>query len=250
MSNSNVKLLELADRIQNIENQKRRLLRYIDRSKRAMNPNNFNENGTIKKQGNKKVVWVKSNKYKKAQNKLKELYRKQADVREYQHQLLSNYIISLGDTIKVEDMNYKGLQKRSRKTEKNEQGKFKKKKRFGKSLANKAPAKLLVMINDKLKYWDKSLIKINTWKVKASQYNHLDDTYNKKKLNERWNNLDGTKVQRDLYSAFLIQHVNDDLGTVNQEDCKKDFEGFMVLHNKEIERLRSIELKSALRNVI
>ena len=53
-SESDVKILELADKVQNIENQKRLLLRKMDRSKRATNPNNFNEDGTIKKQGNKK----------------------------------------------------------------------------------------------------------------------------------------------------------------------------------------------------
>ncbi len=52
----------------------------MDRSKRTMNPDNFNEDGMIKKQGNKKVRWVKSNHYIKLQNELKELYRKQADI--------------------------------------------------------------------------------------------------------------------------------------------------------------------------
>lgn len=250
VSNNDVKLLELADRVQNIEDEKRRILRYMDRSKRANNLDNYNENGTIKKQGNKKVIWIKSNKYKKAQNKLKEMYRKQADIREYQHQLLSNYIISLGDIIKVEDMNYKGLQARAKKTEKNEKGKYKKKKRFGKSLANKAPAKLLTLIDNKLKYWNMSLIKVDTREVKASQYNHLNGECNKKKLNDRWNNLEGIKVQRDLYSAFLIQHVNDDLKSINQDECKKDFNDFMKLHDKEISRLNKVELSKALKNVI
>jgi len=250
VSNTDVKLLELADRVQTIENQKRRLQRYMDRSKRVNNPENFNPNGTIKKQGNKKVNWIKSKRYIKAQNQLKELYRKQADVREYQHQLLSNYIISLGDTIKVETMNFKGLQSRSKKTEKNDKGKFKKKKRFGKSLANKAPAKLLTMINTKLKYWDKELIKVNTREVKASQYNHLNGKYNKKKLSQRWNDFDGIKVQRDLYSAFLIQHVNEDLKTINQEKCTENFSKFMVLHNEEISRLNSKKIRPAIRNII
>ena len=250
VSNTNVKLLELADRVNNIEKEKRKLLRYMDRSKRANNPDNFNENGTIKKQGNKKVIWIKSKRYIKAQNQLKELYRKQADIREFQHQQLSNYILSLGDVIKVETMNYKGLQVRSKKTVKNEEGKFKKKKRFGKSLANKAPAKLLTLLDNKLKYFGKELIKVNTREVKASQYNHLDGEYNKKKLSQRWNDLDGIKVQRDLYSAFLIQHINDDLKSINQEGCKEDFESFMILHNKEIDRLNSIDLKSAIKNVI
>ena len=85
--------------------------------------------------------------------------------------------------------------KRARKTEKNDKGRFKKKKRFGKSLANKAPAMLLAIIDRKLKPYDKQLIKIDTWSVKASQYNHVEDEYRKKKLSERWNDIDGHKVQ-------------------------------------------------------
>jgi hypothetical protein len=247
VSNADVKLLELADRVNNIEKEKRRILRYMDRSRRANNPDNFNEDGTIKKG---KLKWVKSNRYIKAQNKLRELYRKQADVREYQHQLLSNYILSLGNKIKVEEMNFKGLQKRSKKTEKNDKGKFKRKKRFGKSLANKAPAKLLTILDNKLKYFGEKLIKVNTKEVKASQYNHLNCRYNKKKLSQRWNDLNGIKIQRDLYSAFLIQHVNDDLCSINQEECKRDFKMFKILHDKEIERLNGCGVRQALKHVI
>ena len=101
-SQTDVKILELADRVQNIENQKQRLLRKMDRSRRVTNPDNYNEDGTVKKQGSKKVVWNKSNHYVKYQNELKELYRKQADIRKYQHECLANYIISLGNKVYVE----------------------------------------------------------------------------------------------------------------------------------------------------
>lgn len=250
-SNTDVKLLEIADKVQNIENEKRKLQRYMDRSKKASNPDNFNENGTIKKQGNKKVKWNKSNKYIKAQNKLKELHRKQVDVRKLQHEILSNYIISLGDKIYVERMNFKGLQKRSNKTTVNEKtGKINNKKRFGKSIANKAPAMLIDIIDRKFKYFNKEIIKINTWSVKASQYNHFDGEYNKKQLSTRWNNFNGIEIQRDLYSAFLIMNVNDDLNNVNKEQCETDFDNFKILHDVEIKRLSNIRLSRALMNVI
>ncbi|GHU59813.1 hypothetical protein AGMMS49975_27840 [Clostridia bacterium] len=62
-----------------------------------------------------------------------ELKRKQS------HNKLCNQILETGNKIYVETMNYKGLQKRAVKTEKNEKEKYKKKKkkRFGKSIANK-----------------------------------------------------------------------------------------------------------------
>lgn len=236
-SEHDVKILELADKVQNIENEKRRLFRKMDRSRRSMNPNNYEPDGTIKKQGNKRVIWKKSNHYLKYQMQLKELYRKQTDIRKYQHECIANYILSLGDTFYVEQMNFSGLQKRATKTEKNENGKFKKKKRFGKSLARRAPAMLSSIIDRKLNAYDLKLIKINTIKAKASQFNHFDETYKKKKLSQRWNDFNGIKVQRDLYSAFLIMNTSKDLETFDIEKCNQRFNEFKQLHDKEVERL-------------
>lgn len=236
-SQSDVKILELADRIQNIENKKRRILRRMDRSKRSTNPDNYNEDGTIKKQGNKKVIWNKSNHYIKYQSELRELYRKQSAIRRYQHECLANYIISLGNKVYVEKMNFSGLQRRAKKTEKNGKGMFKRKKRFGKSLANKAPSMLLTIINRKLGYYGEHLIKIDTFKAKASQFNHFDGTYTKKSLSQRWNNFDGVKIQRDLYSAFLIMNIADDLKSFDIDKCNDRFENFYQLHNLEVDRL-------------
>lgn len=236
-SESEVKILELADKVQNIENEKRRLLRKMDRSRRATNPDNYNVDGTIKKQGSKKVVWNRSNHYKRCQYQLKELYRKQADVRKYQHECLANYILSLGDNIYAERMNFSGLQKRSTKTEKNDSGKFKRKKRFGKSIANRAPAMLMTIIDRKLNYFDSMLIEINTYRARASQFNHFDETYNKKKLSQRWNDFDGLKVQRDMYSAFLIMNTDNDLETFDMDKCNNRFENFKRLHDIEVQRL-------------
>ena len=237
-SQTDVKILELADKVQNIENEKRRLLRQMDRSKRAMNPDNYNDDGTIKNQGNKKVIWNKSNHYINYQNQLKELYRKQADVRKYQHECLANYIVSLGNNIYVEQMNFAGLQKRAKNTEKNDKGKFKRKKRFGKSLANKAPAMLLTIIDRKLGYYGEKLIEINTFEAKASQFNHFDGTYTKKTLSQRWNDFNGVKIQRDMYSAFLIMNISDDLKSFDIDKCNERFDNFYRLHNIEVNRLK------------
>jgi hypothetical protein len=142
-------------------------------------------------------------------------------------------------------MNYKGLQKRSKKTEKNDKGKFKKKKRFGKSLANKAPSSFLTILQNKLKAKGGLYYEINTREVKASQYNHLNREYNKKKLSQRWNyfvyNNENIKVQRDIYSSYLIKNVNEDLKLVNDELCIKDFDNFLEFHNKEIIRLSCLD---------
>jgi len=248
-SKSEVKLLELAPEIQNIEDKKRILQRKMDRSRRTMNPNKYNENCTINTKD--KTKWVKSKHYIKTQMELKELQRKQREIRKQSHNRLANYVLTLGNDIKVETMSYKGLQARAKTTTKNKKtGKFNKKKRFGKSLANKAPSMFLTILDNKLKWINKTLKKIDTWKVKASQYNHIEDKFTKKELNERWNDFNDFKIQRDLYSSFLIMNVNDDLCTVNRDLCFDGFDEFKILHDIEVQRLRRLDLPIALRNVV
>ena len=138
----------------------------------------------------------------------------------------------------VEQIKFSGLQRRAKNTEKNEKGKFKRKKRFGKSLANKAPSMLLSIIDRKLKYFGEELIEINTFEAKASQFNHFDRTYTKKSLSQRWNDFNGRKVQRDMYSAFLIMNICNDLKSFDINKCNERFDNFYKLHNKEIERLK------------
>lgn len=233
-SASSVKIAELADKAQGHEREKQLLQRKLDRSKRINNSDNYNEDGTAKKGVH---IWTRSKRYIKTLLRLKEVQRKQAAVRKLQHELLANELLRQGDTFYVETMNFKGLQARAKKTEKNEQGKFKRKKRFGKSLANRAPSTFLDILKRKLSYFGKPLIEIDTFSARASQFNHIDDSYRKKKLSERWNVINGIKVQRDMYSAFLIMNINPDLKTFNLEKCNKRFESFLHLHNQEVNRL-------------
>ena len=244
-SQYDAKLLELAPEVKNIEKEKRILQRRLDRQRRANNLDNFNEDGTIKKgirMGGRltKLKWNESNKYIKTRNELREIQRKQADIRKQSHEKLANHILNLGDKIYVEDMNYKGLQARAKETTINKKtGKYNKKKRFGKSLANKAPSMFLTILDNKLKHNGTQLYKIDTWSAKASQYNHVKDEYIKKDLSERWNNFGDYKIQRDLYSAFLIMNIKDNLKEINRDLCIKTFDNFRKLHDKEIERIEN-----------
>lgn len=237
-SKYDVKLLELAPNINNIDKEIKLIQRKMDRSKRSMNPNKYNEDGTIKRSNRDK--WIYSNKYLKAKARRKELYRKQTEIRKQDHYKMINWLLTLGDKFYVEDMNYQGLQKRAKKTTINENGKYNKKKRFGKSLANKAPAMLLIMLDNKLKYNNEKLYKIDTKKCKCSQYNHFTDEYNKKELKDRWNKE--IAIQRDLYSAFLIMNVTGKkLDKIDRNKCIETYDNFKALHDKEINRLKELK---------
>jgi hypothetical protein len=105
--------------------------------------------------------------------------------------------------------NFAALAKRSKKTEKNAKGKFKRKNRFGKSILRKSPAILINIINQKLGYQQKSINKVDTWKVNASQYCHLDDTYNLKTLNGFIHNIEsGGRNTKSVRKTKFIEHGN------------------------------------------
>lgn len=242
VSDNKVIFDRLAYGLDNIDREKRLLQRKLDRSRRSNNEHKYNSDGTIKKNKSK---WIFSNNYKKIRARLKELQRKLREKKRLSHNKLANKILELGIKVKVEDMNYQGLQKRSKKTEISEKtGRYKKKKRYGKSLLNYAPAMLLTILDNKLKYYGEELIKIDTIKVKASQYNHIEDNYKKKKLSERWNIIGEDKVQRDLYSAFIIKNVKDDLKSIDRDKMIIEYSKFLELHNKEIERIKNSDMKT------
>ena len=236
VSNDKTEMIELAPNCKEDEHKIKVLSRKLDRSRRATNPDNYNNDGTITKGKHK---WYKSKNYIKIQAKLKDEYRKLSVKRKQSHEILANQIIAESTDIRVEKMNFKGLQKRSLKTTINKNGKINSKKRYGKTIKNRAPGMLLLIIDRKLKYKNLGLKKIDTFQVKASQYNPIDGTYKKKQLKDRLVKLnEEIIVQRDLLSAYIIAHTNDDLETIDAVSCYDDFNSFKKLQDNEIQRLK------------
>lgn len=241
VSDFNVKLYELAENCKADEQKLRRFERAMDRSKRATNPDNFKEN-SVAKNG---VKWTFSNHYLKLKSKRKDMHRKIAAKRKQAHETLANEILAQGSDVRVEAMRFQSLAKRAKKTTRNKKnGKINKKKRFGKSVTNHAPAMLITIIDRKLKYQGKSVKKIDTYATKASQFNHVTGEYTKKQLSDRWNNIQGNQVQRDIYSAFLIGNTNDSLAFVDVNLCNARWDNFLELHNREIARLQQSSNKA------
>ena len=232
-------LQELADGVRNIEREKRLIQRKLDRSRRATNPDNFAADGTIKR--GVKLNWKKSKRYMRLQHELAHLQRQQAETRKRQHTELANHLLSLGDCFYVEDMEWPALTHRAKETAISEKtGRYKRKKRFGKSVANKAPAMLIGLLDQKLKSRGlDGVVKVKTT-VRASQFNHISGEYQKKPLGQRWNDMpDGRRIQRDLYSAFLLQHMNAAQDGFDVAALNRDYENFVVLHDNVIEELQT-----------
>ena len=257
VSRSDVKLHLLARGAQNLENKLRRIHRAMDRSRRANNPAYFDaatgqvigkdklSPELLTKSGQRK--WKDSNSYRRLKQRRRALYAKQAVLRKQRHHELANVILSQGNRYIIEDMNFNALAKKAKESKKSEKtGKFQRRKRFGKSIANRSPASFMDILEKKVKEYGGTFHRVSTFQAKATQYNHVTDDYNKKKLSARWDIMpDGTKVQRDLYSAFLLQHIDDTLENYDKESLTVDFTAFLVLHAREIERLKTIDMPSS-----
>ena len=224
----------LGDSMETKEKEIRRLQRKMDRSRRATNPQNYKEDGTIKK-GKKR--WTYSHHYQKMRDQLKAMRRKRAAVLKQWQEIYANRLLEEGDEVYVEDMSFKGLQKRKKKTEKKKNGRFKSKKRFGKSIGNHAPAQFLSIVKRKLDQTGGKYHEVNTRKFKASQYDHVTDTYTKKKLTKRHHWADRDWVQRDLYSAFLLMNSDQSLEHADRDLCILHYPSFKKLHDQCIEEI-------------
>ena len=222
-SDTEVGLKNLAERGPSIlenERKERILKRAMERSRRAMNPKYYNKDGTIKK-GRK--IWKYSKKYQKLKEKHTEFCRKNAINRHLAINEDVNHLRSLGDTFITEPKNAKKLQKRAKKTTINEKGKINRKKRFGRSIKNRCPGYFQAQVERKFKNTDGNYIEVSN-DYRASQYDHTSNEYVKKKLSQRMYSLaDGTVVQRDWYSSYLLYCMDNKNETINREKCVTSF---------------------------
>lgn len=235
-SDREVRLLKLSETEQDAR-KIRILQRSLERKRRMANPDNYDENGRIKK---KRKEWKFSKNYFNELNKLKEIYRKKK-VKDNQYKnILVKFILSQGDTVKTEKTSVNSWKSRSKKTAVNKNnGKNISKKRFGKSVNNNAPGTFKRKLEEKLSYFGKELIEINPYKTKASQFNHISQEFKKCSLEVRFKELiQGIVVQRDLYSAFLIKNV-ENLIEYNMEKINQQFDEFYAKQIKEVERIKN-----------
>ena len=93
-----------------------------------------------------------------------------------------------------------------------------------------APVRFLSTLNRKLRSVGKEITFVDTWKYRASQYDHVADTYTPVTLNTRWKFIGGYKVRCDLYSAFLLMNTAS-ATAADRELCIRTFDVFMESHN-------------------
>lgn len=85
------------------------LSRLMSNSRKVMNPENYNEDGTIKEG---RLYWKQSKRYKRYRNELNEIFRKQQELKKLKQEILANEILEMGDEFICNDMSFKFLQQK------------------------------------------------------------------------------------------------------------------------------------------
>ena len=253
----------------------------IARSLIATNPQNFNDDGSMKS-GN--LIWKVSNNCKKKISQFKDCCRRKSINIHLGINQLVNYIRSLGDTLIIEENNASALAKRGRSIVKsnansntscavalNTNGAQSNAQQQSSAIksnsngSNQAQSVITIQSFDKqdfnysltgeyrvklMKRFGRSIYKycmgyvwahaqqkfLNTGgqfiivprNYRASQYDHTADTYTKRKLSDRMITLsDGTVVQRDCYSSFLLYCYSFDSKAIDKDKCKSEFARFL-----------------------
>ena len=97
----------------------------------------------------------------------------------------------------------------------------------------------ITVLTNKVTRYGGKVVKVSTFETKASQFDHTDESYTKKRLSERMAHLSsGEVVQRDLYSAFLLEHIDIESLQYNMETLNSAFPAFLVMHENTIKRLQ------------
>ena len=120
--------------------------------------------------------------------------------------------------------------------------KFKRKKRFGRSINHRSPSRFLRVLKRKTESSGGIYAEINTQTFKASQYNHVTDEYVKVTLSQRFKLIGNDSVQRDLYSAFLIKNTDSTFEHPDRDKCIYEFENFVAVHNETINYMKESKI--------
>jgi putative transposase len=202
VGNDHAGLLPFAEKVPTFQREITKLQRQMQRSQRANNPDNFEPNfeahigrKTVSKKGKVKkgkAQWKKSSNYLKAANKKRELERRKSAYAKTQNRRVVNEILRHGKHIKTENVSVRGWQKR-----------------YGKAISAKSPGFVQSELLRKAENAGGTVIKFSTQTTALSQ-THLDGTRIKKSLSQRVHRdvTDLRDHHRDLFSAFLSRHVN------------------------------------------
>ncbi|MGO8946370.1 MAG: zinc ribbon domain-containing protein [Ktedonobacterales bacterium] len=172
----------------------RRVARHLDRQRRANNPDNYLPDGRVKPGRKGRKHWRESVRQRRVQAHLADRQRRLAAHRTSLHGRIAHRLLRQGNVILVEKVSYRAWQRR-----------------FGRSVQRHAPGVFVTRLTRLAESAGAQVIQVPTRQTKLSQTCQCGQI-KKKPLSLRVHECEvcGVHMQRDLYSAYLIQFIDPD----------------------------------------
>lgn len=233
-----VRQFRAPDNAKKIEQKINELQRYIKHTDKLLNPNKFNENGTLKK--GDKAKWKHSNNNLKARKRKKELERQLKEKTKLSQIEFANSVLSEGNVLKIEDNDISNWNKNLKGIRKDKNGKILSNKKYGKSIKRTAPAQCLTILKRKYKSLGGTVIDINE-KARATGTDHTNGVYTYRPVSQREVTLsNGNTHHRDAHAAFNLKYYNNN---TKHYDFKKMSEDYQHFCQEESNAFKRNELK-------
>ena len=184
----------------------------MNRSMVANNPDNYNEDGTAKK-GRRK--WVRSNRYFKLRNRMRELRRISIVRRRIEYHEVANIIAQMGESFVINKIDFKNLQER-KPLEQNPDGSCKSRKNQGEKIRAHAPAEMVSYLVTRITSLNGQVSYVNEKDLKLNTYDHISGKH------ERTPEIN--QLDPKVYYAFLLSNIRG--GKVDRKECETSFQAW------------------------
>lgn len=200
-----------------LEEERKELARKLERSRRAVNPENYEKNGTIRKGV---FLWKQSINYRNLIKQYSEILRMQRVRREERQRICMEQLMKLGTMFVYEEFSYQTMKYGGRKRE------------------DAAPAAFFRKFRWKAERQGRLCFPANPVRTCSASLNHSTGEIEKFPVAQRSRRIEGQEIERQCYGAFLLRHFDPDQSRVNLEYCRKEFPQFLELY-------QSYELRQA-----
>lgn len=215
-TNDEVKVVELPVSYVHYQNEINKLKAYMHRSAYKTNPNNFDQNGKVRF-GNLK--WRHSKRYEIARQRRKELFRKLTAIRKQDYCVLARQIIQMGDQLVTREFSWNDMRKTPRPAEKKKERYF-----FSGKPPSAAPGTFLQILTYKMKNAGGQVYQISSEHLESLGVANVNA-----KNNNLWQSVQGYSVLKNVYTAFLLTHIDQFTNTINLSECQNCFPTFIQL---------------------
>lgn len=211
------------------------LSKEMEHLRRVNNPENYNEDGTVKKGmtgedgKRRRLHWKESSHYRKVKAELKELYRRHdADKKLLRNKIILE-LLSMGDTFHFADTSFLTMKPEWDEENPLSSSEYKAKKQRRKSIQEYAPAMLLTRLDMKLSGLGLNPVNRYTIPEKLYWYRHDSGISDKQFFSGESMTIEGSVINQTMYRAFLIRHYDVIDECYNQKALTEEREDFINL---------------------